>query len=45
MRRIIEISIDVDLDHDFLIESWVSFPTEPGKPDFVTTKLNYVTRF
>lgn len=34
-----------DLGHDFLIESWVSFPSESGKEDVVTIKLNYVIKF
>ncbi len=34
-----------DLGSNFLIESWVSFPSETGKQDFVTIKLNYVIKF
>lgn len=34
-----------DLGHDFLLESWVSFPTESGKEDIITIKLNYVIKF
>jgi hypothetical protein len=34
-----------DLGHNFLIESWVSFPTESGKENIVTTVLNYVIKF
>lgn len=34
-----------DLGHNFLLESWVSFPTESGKREVVTIKLNYVFRF
>ena len=34
-----------DLGHNFLLESWVSFPSETGKEDFVTIKLNYVIKF
>ena len=34
-----------DIGHDFLIESWVSFPSESGKEDVLTIKLNYVIKF
>lgn len=34
-----------DLGYNFLIESWLSFPTESGKEDILTTKLNYVFNF
>lgn len=34
-----------DLGHNFLIESWTSFPTERGRDDYVTIKLNYVIKF
>lgn len=34
-----------DLGNNFLIESWVSFPTETGKEEFYTLKLNYVIKF
>jgi len=34
-----------DLGHNFLIESWVSFPTQSGKEDVATIKLNYVIPF
>ncbi len=34
-----------DLGNNFLVESWVSFPTETGKEEFYTIKLNYVFKF
>lgn len=34
-----------DLGRDFLIESWASFPTESGKEDTLSIKLNYVIKF
>jgi hypothetical protein len=34
-----------DIGNDFLLESWASFPTESGKEETVTIKLNYVIRF
>lgn len=34
-----------DIGHDFLVESWVSFPTETGREEFYTLKLNYVIKF
>ncbi len=34
-----------DLGRNFLVESWVSFPTESGKEDVLTVKLNYVIKF
>lgn len=34
-----------DIGHDFLIESWMSFPSESGKEDVLTIKLNYVIKF
>lgn len=34
-----------DLGQNFLIESWASFPTESGKEDTLTIKLNYVIKF
>ncbi|MBW7989702.1 MAG: hypothetical protein FVQ84_06770 [Planctomycetes bacterium] len=34
-----------DLGHNFLVESWMSFPTESGKEDVLTIKLNYVIKF
>lgn len=34
-----------DLGSNFLIESWVSFPSETGKDDYYTVKLNYVIKF
>ncbi|MHC4214055.1 MAG: hypothetical protein ACYSWP_11845 [Planctomycetota bacterium] len=34
-----------DLGHNFLIESWMSFPTQSGKENVATIKLNYVIKF
>ena len=34
-----------DLGHNFLVESWVSFPSESGKEDVLTVKFNYVIKF
>lgn len=34
-----------DIGHNFLLESWVSFPTESGKREVTTIKLNYVFKF
>ena len=34
-----------DLGHNILVESWMSFPTESGKEDVLTIKLNYVIKF
>ncbi len=34
-----------DLGRNFLLESWVSFPTESGKEEVATIKLNYVFTF
>jgi hypothetical protein len=34
-----------DIGHNFLVESWMSFPTESGKEDVLTIKLNYVIKF
>ena len=34
-----------DIGYNFLIESWMSFPTQSGKEDVLTVKLNYVIRF
>ncbi len=34
-----------DLGRNFLLESWVSFPTESGKEEVATIKLNYVFAF
>lgn len=34
-----------DLGKNFLVESWMSFPTESGKDDTLTIKLNYVIKF
>jgi hypothetical protein len=34
-----------DLGNNFLIESWMSFPTESGEEDVLTVKLNYVIKF
>jgi hypothetical protein len=34
-----------DIGNDFLIESWASFPTQSGKEDTLTMKLNYVIKF
>jgi hypothetical protein len=34
-----------DLGNNFLVESWMSFPTESGKEDTLTIKLNYVIKF
>ena len=34
-----------DIGYNFLIESWVSFPTESGKDEVLTIKLNYVIKF
>ena len=34
-----------DLGHNLLLESWVSFPSESGKEDVLTIKLNYVVKF
>jgi len=34
-----------DLGCNFLLESWMSFPTESGREDVVTIKLNYVIKF
>ncbi len=34
-----------DIGHNFLVESWMSFPSERGKEDVLTVKLNYVIKF
>ncbi len=34
-----------DIGHNFLIESWMSFPSESGKEDVLTIKLNYGIKF
>ncbi len=34
-----------DIGGNFLLESWVSFPTQSGKDNVSTIKLNYVIRF
>jgi hypothetical protein len=34
-----------DLGHDFLVESWMSFPSQSGVEDVVTLKFNYVVKF
>lgn len=34
-----------DLGSNLLIESWVSFPSETGKEEVYTVKLNYVIKF
>ena len=34
-----------DIGHNFLVESWCSFPTQSGRSDVVTIKLNYVIKF
>lgn len=34
-----------DIGHNFLLESWVSFPSESGKREVTTIKLNYVFTF
>ncbi|MBW8016451.1 MAG: hypothetical protein FVQ82_09705 [Planctomycetes bacterium] len=34
-----------DLGSNFLLESWMSFPSESGKEDVFTLKLNYVIKF
>ena len=34
-----------DLGHNVLLESWVSFPTQSGKENVSTIKLNYVMKF
>lgn len=34
-----------DLGHNFLIENWVSFPTESGRHNTVTIKFDYVIKF
>ena len=34
-----------DIGHNFLLESWGSFPSQSGKSEFVTIKLNYVIKF
>ncbi|VAW13639.1 hypothetical protein MNBD_BACTEROID05-876 [hydrothermal vent metagenome] len=34
-----------DLGHNFLLESWVSFPTQSGKKNVSTIKLDYVVSF
>ena len=34
-----------DLGHNFLVESWASFPSQSGKEDVVTIKFNYVIKF
>ncbi len=34
-----------DLGKNFLVESWMSFPTQSGKEDVLTIKLNYVIKF
>ena len=34
-----------DLGNNFLVESWMSFPSESGKEDVLTIKLNYVIKF
>jgi hypothetical protein len=33
-----------DLGHNFLVESWMSFPTQSGREDVTTVKLNYVIK-
>lgn len=34
-----------DLGSNFLLESWMSFPSESGMEDVLTIKLNYVIKF
>lgn len=34
-----------DIGHNFLVESWMSFPSESDKEDVLTVKLNYVIKF
>ena len=34
-----------DLGHNFILESWMSYPSETGRKDYLTMKLNYVIRF
>lgn len=34
-----------DLGRNFLVESWMSFPSESHKEDILTIKLNYVIKF
>ena len=34
-----------DLGNNFLVESWVSFPSESGKKNVATVKFNYVIKF
>ncbi len=34
-----------DLGHNVLLESWLSFPTQSGKENVSTIKLNYVLEF
>ncbi len=34
-----------DLGHNVLLESWASFPTQSGKEDVITVKLDYVIKF
>lgn len=34
-----------DLGHNILVESWVSLPTESGKEEVSTIKLNYIIKF
>lgn len=34
-----------DLKNNFILESWISFPTQSGKEDVFTIKLNYVIPF
>ena len=34
-----------DLCKNFLVESWMSFPSASGKEDVLTVKLNYVIKF
>ena len=34
-----------DIGNNFLVESWMSFPTQSGKEDVLTVKLNYVIKF
>jgi hypothetical protein len=34
-----------NLGNNFLLESWMSLPSESGKEDVFTVKLNYVIKF
>ncbi len=34
-----------DLGYNFLLENWVSFPTQSEKEDFFTIKIDYVIKF